>query len=53
MNVILIGEETDWLLIADSAVAGVLSFSPPVKLRDVYVPRIHVTVTKLARAVEQ
>lgn len=53
MNVILIGEETDWLFIADSAIAGVFSFSPLVKLRDVYVPRIHVTVTKSTRAVEQ
>lgn len=48
MNVILTGEETDWLFIADSAVAGVFNFSPPVKLRDVYVPRIRVTVTKSA-----
>lgn len=51
MNVILVGEQADWLLIANSAVARVFCFSPPVKLRDAYVPRIHVTVTKLARAV--
>lgn len=51
MNVILIGEGTGWLFFADSAVAGVFSFSPPVKFRDVYVPRIFVTVTKSASAV--
>lgn len=53
MNVILIGEEADWLFMANSAIAGVFCFSPPVKLRDVHVPRIHVTGTKLARAMKQ
>lgn len=48
MNVILIDKEADWLFIANSAIPGVFCFSPPVKLRDV--PGIHVTVTKLARA---
>lgn len=51
LNVIFIGEQADWLFIANS-VAGVF-FSPPVKPRDVYVPRIHVTVTKLARTAIQ
>lgn len=52
MNVIFVGEQADWFFVAHS-VAGVFCFSPPVKPRDVYVPRIHVTVTKLARAVRQ
>lgn len=52
MNVILIGEEADWLFIANPAIAGVYC-PPPVELRDVYMPGIHVTVTKLARALKQ
>lgn len=53
MTVIFVGKQADWLFVANSAIAGVFCFSPPVKPTDVYVTKNHVTVAKLVRALKE